>query len=139
MRRFSSIEPVGILNACTTNVRMKSARMTAITIDSKYSRIVDFLNVGSAIFCRVGADLGGPRAEQAPPLLFRGSHFQHRQERFLRDLDLADALHSLLAFLLLLEQLPLARDVAAVAFGEHVLAQRLHRLARDDAAPDRRL
>ena len=42
MSRFSSIEPVGILNACTTNVRMKSARMTAMTIDSKYSRSVDF-------------------------------------------------------------------------------------------------
>ena len=36
MRRLSSIEPVGILNAWTTNVRMNSARMTAMTIDSKY-------------------------------------------------------------------------------------------------------
>ena len=35
--------------------------------------------------------------------------------------------------------LRLRRDVAAVAFREHVLAQRLHRLARDDAAADRRL
>ena len=38
MSRLGSIEPVGILNACTTKVRMKSARMTAMTIDSKYSR-----------------------------------------------------------------------------------------------------
>ncbi len=44
MSRFGSIDPVGILNACTTNVRMKSARMTAITIVSKYSRTTDFLN-----------------------------------------------------------------------------------------------
>ena len=43
MSRFSSIDPVGILNACTMNVRMNSARMTAMTIDSKYSRTVDFL------------------------------------------------------------------------------------------------
>ena len=43
-------------------------------------------------------------------------------------------LHALLARLLLLEQLLLARDVAAVALGEHVLAQRLDRLARDDVA-----
>ena len=43
MSRLFSIEPVGILNACTTNVRMNSARMTAMTIDSKYSRSVDFL------------------------------------------------------------------------------------------------
>ena len=43
MSRFSSIDPVGILNACTMNVRMNSARITAMTIDSKYSRTVDFL------------------------------------------------------------------------------------------------
>src|SRR5438093_7841903 len=126
MSRFSSIDPVGILNACTTNVRMNSARMTAITIDSKYSRIVDFLNVASAI------------SPQPSALVFR-AHLQDCQKRFLRDLDLADTLHPLLAFLLLLEQLALARDVAAVALGEHVLAQRLHRLARDDAAADGRL
>ena len=40
--RFGSIEPVGILKACTTKVRMNSARITATTIDSKYSRAVDF-------------------------------------------------------------------------------------------------
>ena len=43
------------------------------------------------------------------------------------------------ARLLLLEQLALAADVAAVAFGQHVLAHRLHRLPRDDLGPDRRL
>jgi hypothetical protein len=32
---------VGILNAWTTNVRMNRARITAMTIDSKYSRTVD--------------------------------------------------------------------------------------------------
>src|SRR5947207_15706104 len=42
---------------------------------------------------------------------------QHGQKRFLRNLDAAHALHALLAFLLLLEQFALARDVAAVAFG----------------------
>ena len=41
MSRLFSIEPVGILNAWTTNVRMNSARITAMTIDSKYSRMVD--------------------------------------------------------------------------------------------------
>ena len=44
MSRLFSIDPVGILNACTTNVRMNSARITAMTIDSKYSRSVDFSN-----------------------------------------------------------------------------------------------
>ena len=41
MSRFSSIDPVGILKACTTHVRTNRARMTAMTIDSKYSRAVD--------------------------------------------------------------------------------------------------
>ncbi len=43
MSRFGSIEPVGILNAWTTNVRMNSASTTAMTSDSKYSRATDFL------------------------------------------------------------------------------------------------
>jgi hypothetical protein len=45
-------------------------------------------------------------------------------EGFLRDLDLAELAHPLLALFLLVEQLALAADVAAVAFGGHVLAQR---------------
>src|SRR3954453_8426846 len=57
-----------------------------------------------------------------------GADLEHRQERLLGHLDPADLLHALLAFLLLLEQLALARDVAAVALGDHVLAHRLHRL-----------
>src|SRR5262245_54129580 len=100
MRRLFSIEPVGILNACTTHVRTNSARITAITIDSKYSRTTDFLKGAVAI-------MPGPK----PGLLL--SYLEHGEERFLRDLDAADALHPLLPFLLLLEQLALARDVAA--------------------------
>src|SRR5687767_4381514 len=64
---------------------------------------------------------------------------QHRQERLLRNLHRADLLHAFLAFFLLVEELALARDVAAVALGQHVLAQRLHVLARDDMPADRRL
>ncbi len=60
-------------------------------------------------------------------------------ERLLGDLDPADVLHLLLAFLLLLEQLALPRDVAAVALGQHVLALGLDRLAGDDLAADGRL
>ena len=40
-----------------------------------------------------------------------------------------------LPLLLLLEQLALSRDVAAVALGDHVLAQRPDGLARDDLPP----
>src|SRR5918993_1114728 len=64
---------------------------------------------------------------------------QHREEGFLRNLDGPELLHALLAFLLLLEQLALAGDVAAVALGQHVLADRLDRFAGDDPAADRRL
>src|SRR4051812_41613528 len=88
--RLFSIEPVGILKACTTKVRMNSARMTAVTIASKYSRSADFLNSRGAGTC---------------PLFTVGSHLQHGEKRLLRDFDSAHPLHPLLAFLLLLEQL----------------------------------
>src|SRR3954453_17793274 len=61
---------------------------------------------------------------------------EDREERLLRDLDVADLLHPLLAFLLFLQELALAGDVAAVALGGHVLAQGRDRLAGDHAAAD---
>src|SRR6185436_16295660 len=64
---------------------------------------------------------------------------QHRQERLLRYLHRAQLLHALLALFLLLEELALARHVAAVALREDVLAQCLHRRARDHLAADRGL
>src|SRR6266446_9202923 len=64
---------------------------------------------------------------------------EHGEERLLRHLDGTDLLHPLLPLLLVLEQLALARDVAAVALREHVLAARLHGLTRDYARSDRRL
>src|SRR5215472_11937901 len=64
---------------------------------------------------------------------------QHGEECLLRDLDVPELFHALLAFLLFLEELALAADVAAVALRQHVLAQRLHRGARDHGAADRRL
>ena len=69
----------------------------------------------------------------------RSAHLERGQEGFLRDLDLADLAHALLALLLLLQELALAGDVAAVALGQHVLAERLDRLAGDDPAADRGL
>src|SRR6267142_3567891 len=44
-------------------------------------------------------------------------HLEDGEKRFLRNLDRADLLHALFPFFLLLEQLALARDVAAVALG----------------------
>src|SRR5882762_8634398 len=63
-------------------------------------------------------------------------NLQDRQEGLLRDLDGPHLLHALLSFLLLLEQLALARDVAAVALRGHVLAQRADRLAGDYLGPN---
>src|SRR5262249_43505627 len=76
------------------------------------------------------------RARRSPLPL---SEVEHREERLLGHLDRADLLHPLLAFLLLLDQLPLAGDVAAVALREHVLAPRLHGLAGDHTGADRGL
>src|SRR3954447_16618421 len=78
----------------------------------------------------------GPELERH--LLLRALvQVEHGEKCLLRDLDAAHGLHAFLALLLLLEQLPLARDVAAVALREHVLAAGFHGLARDDARADR--
>ena len=66
-------------------------------------------------------------------------NFQHCHECFLWKLDTADGLHALFAFLLFFKEFALARDVAAVAFREDILAAGAHVLARDDFAPDGRL
>ena len=52
-------------------------------------------------------------------------HLPRSPGRPLAALPPADLLHALLARLLLLERLALTRDVAAVALGQHVLAQAL--------------
>src|SRR5688572_886293 len=64
---------------------------------------------------------------------------QDGEECLLGNLHAADLLHPLLPLLLLLEELALARDVAAVALGDHVLAHRLDGLAGDDLRADRGL
>src|SRR5438132_5555536 len=75
--------------------------------------------------------------QRRPPSFL--ADLQDREESFLWDLDAADCLHALLTGLLLLEQFALARDVAAVALRQHVLAQRLDALARDDLGANGRL
>src|SRR6185503_15809883 len=129
------MEPEGIVNACTANWRMKRARSTAMMMASEYSRKRDF---------RRGRVTGGAAPVSRSGRTWRSfmgdrSALEHRQERLLRHLDPADLFHSLLAFLLLFEQLALAGDVAAVALGGHVLAHGLDRLAGDDPAADRGL
>lgn len=67
------------------------------------------------------------------------AHLECLNEGLLRDFDLAELAHALLAFLLLFQKFALARHVAAVALRRHVLAQRRDRLARHDATTDGRL
>jgi hypothetical protein len=49
---------------------------------------------------------------------------QHCKESFLRNIHATHTLHPLFAFLLFLEQLPLAADIAAVALRDHVFPDR---------------
>src|SRR5262245_39902965 len=117
------MEPDGMVNACTTKARISSARRTATTMASPYSRTSDFRRGGAVT--AAGADVSGRVSVSFTIAILA---LQHRQERLLGDFDSADLLHALLAFLLLLEKLALAGDVAAVALGGHVLAHGLHRL-----------
>ena len=61
---------------------------------------------------------------------------QGGEEGFLRQLDVAHALHALFAFLLLFEELALTGNVAAVALGGYVLAERGNGFAGDDLLAD---
>src|SRR5919201_391692 len=67
------------------------------------------------------------------------AQLEHRKEGLLRHLHAPDLLHAPLALLLLLQELALARDVAAVALGGDVLAEGLDGLARDDLRAHRGL
>src|SRR5207248_10984840 len=64
---------------------------------------------------------------------------EHCEKRLLWNPPHPNLLHAPLPRLLPLDELALPRDVPAVALGEHVLALRLHRLARDHTRSDRRL
>src|SRR3989449_9529884 len=68
-----------------------------------------------------------------------GCYLEDREEGFLGNVHAADAFHAPLAFFLFFEEFALARDVAAIALGENVLAHGRDRFARVDAAADGRL
>src|SRR5262247_2473353 len=112
---------------------MTSARRTAMRMASAYSRKSDFRRTGA--MTSTGAGASGRNSVR----FMRPSALEDGQEGLLRHFHLAHLLHALLTLLLLLEELALARDVAAVALGGHVLAHGLHGFPRDDAAADGRL
>src|SRR5699024_1600680 len=99
------------------------------------SRGVGAVTAGLAALSRPGRRCGLPSAEGGSRL---GAAIggQGGDERFLRHLDGADVLHALLPLLLLLQQLALTGDVAAVALGQHVLADRADVLPGDDPGAD---
>src|SRR3990172_10055987 len=66
-------------------------------------------------------------------------HLKDREKRLLRNFHGSHLLHAFLSRLLLLQELPLARHVPAVALRQNVLAQRLDGLPRNDMRADRRL
>ena len=66
-------------------------------------------------------------------------HPQRGDKRFLRDAHIAIFPHPCLAFFLLFQQFLLTADVAAIAFGGHVLAHCGDGFAGDDFAADGRL
>src|SRR5437879_7778808 len=63
--------------------------------------------------------------------------FEHLNESFLRNVDLADALHSFFSFFLFLQQFAFPGDVAAVAFRGHVFSHGRNALARNNSPTDR--
>src|SRR6266852_6172843 len=78
-------------------------------------------------------------AHQISLFVAGGGYFEDGEEGFLRDVDLADALHALLAFFLFFEEFAFTADVAAVALGQNVFANGRDRLARDHATANCRL
>src|SRR5271166_5999063 len=119
------------------NVRMKMASTSAMNIASPYSRATDFCAGSAASRAFSGCTLEMLRADSATTALL--PDLEQGQESLLRNLDAPDLFHPLLAFLLLLEQLSFSSNIAAVTLGGNVLAQRLHRFARDNLGADRGL
>src|SRR5260370_31754239 len=63
--------------------------------------------------------------------------FEHLNESFLRNVDLADALHSFFSFFLFLQEFAFPGDVAAVAFRGHVFSQGRNALPCNNFSTDR--
>src|SRR3974390_3797809 len=81
--------------------------------------------------CSIRAPARSAGGNLSPELRLIRVHFEGGDEGFLRDFDLAELAHLLLALFLLVEELALAGDVAAIALGRNALAERLDALARD--------
>src|SRR6266571_1923542 len=127
-----------MVNGCTRNVRTNRAKMMATRAAWVYSKVNRRGFRETATYRpRPGAGPAnygtiGPRF----PETIASFDLEERQERLLGEVHAPDLLHPFLAFLLLLQELALAGDVAAVALGQHVLAHGGDVLAGDDLAAD---
>src|ERR1700687_3594223 len=141
-RRFFSIRDtasskgIGVSPTAFASLYSRTAwRSSSSARSSSYSfisMITAILSPFSLVRNRVGFFI-------ASLLISRRCDFEDGEECFLRDVDLADAFHALLAFFLFFEEFTFAGDVAAVALGQNVFANGRDRFARDHAAANRRL
>src|SRR5450755_579295 len=148
--------PAGRFRAITSRSASAISPVTTVSKNSSRAKfmgrcvslVVERYRPGARVWPHAGSDVPtsarqGTAALSAAPRGWRRpsfvTHLQYGQERLLRNFDASHRFHTLLACLLLFEQLFLARDVAAVAFGKYVLAHRLDRFAGDDLRADGRL
>src|SRR5882757_7321467 len=136
------IEPDGILNGSTRNERSRNTtRITGKKL-IEYSThqgcfassFLDFRKKSLSSSQTTPVIASNRKRKRAKLTTFSSlvARLQDCEERFLRYFHRADLLHALFPFLLFIQQLALARGIAAVALGDHVLAQRLDVFARDD-------
>src|SRR5512145_1143460 len=114
-------------------VRMNSASSSAMPIASAYSRKVD---LAFAAGCPATAPGSLVLLAFSEAMISFVLHFECGEKGLLGNFHFADLFHAFFSFLLPLQKFSLARDVAAVALGGDVFAQRLHRFPRNDPAPD---
>src|SRR5215471_13975466 len=141
--RVGRIEELGILNGSATNERSRNTmsstgkKLFAYSIhqgsESSWPRRREKKTLSASAMTPVSAV--SRNSMRAKFTLFF-SDLKDGEKRLLGNLDAPDGFHALLARLLFLEELLLSSHIAAVALGEHVLAQRLDCLAGDDLPAD---
>src|ERR1039457_3448517 len=140
MARVSSMEPEGILKACTRYVRITIASNTAIIIDSAYSRMMLFFLKTGCSGVATACDGSLLSSMDSIPLLNKCLiNLENGQERLLGKFHVSHILHALLALFLLLQQFALTGDVTAVTLGQDVLTHGLDRFAGNNLVADGRL
>src|SRR5512132_2559633 len=132
--RTTRVSSLPVKLRCNVTYARKVRRIT----QAGASKIIS-ITLGAAIAHTRTGGIGVSLSRRAIAGFRLDVHLQRCNERFLRNVDLAELPHAFFAFLLLLQQFALARRVAAVTLCSDVLAKSAHSLARDDLAADRGL